>query len=166
MGTQFYCPAAPSKKVASPCDFPGCSEEDRCGYCTDGIQTDIVSEDPEFHLNMGNSFSLLTVLGLYDPEEPCGCVEHEDIPALRRTILKATNIPQMRSAGLREGEDYTHPTKTSIVTSEDGIPTFKQTGGGRVIGGGLDDDGILYRLGLFDTLLVYAQKNGYSVAWG
>lgn len=141
MSVSFHCPDAPVRTVIRPCDLDGCTPDERCGYCEDGVLVEVVRELPEINLANANARAMLRLLGLED-EYLGGQLAPGAIPAVRQRILRLRNSARARSSAVRLAVDD-----------------------GRVHEGGLSDDSVLDRLERLDELLAEAQRRGWSVAW-
>lgn len=154
MSTTFWCPSAPRHRGDVPCRMPGCSAEDRCGYCKDGTEYIDEAEDPtaECNFSSGNAASVLRLLDLWDPEggEPTGTLQVKDIPPILERIGIITSDFALRAPCL------------SPPSSEGG----PGTGCPRIISFGVTDDDLLRRLFRVKSLLNYALKNNFHVSWG
>jgi len=164
MSATFWCYEAPRHRVERPCVFPGCCAEDRCGYCEDGIETDEVSESPEFNLSGANTRALLRAVGL-EEQGCCGGLDPSEFPEVRRHIVRALSQTGARAPHLREDVEYVSPVRTEVV-HEGNLARIEQRGGVQVVECGLSDDALCHRLRLFDRLLAYAQEHDYAISWG
>lgn len=150
MSITFSSPASHVSYITKPCDFPGCCETNRCGYCDGGEEQFRVTEAPELNFNNGNARIIINVLGLPqdDPMDMWGKVPSELIPAIRQRIMYLRNRPLALAPYTRETSDTQLPGQC------------------RVILGGIDPVAILSRLERLDTLLTWAQEHNAPITWG
>lgn len=132
-----------------PCDFPGCTEGNRCGYCDDGVEHRRVSDAPELNLANGNAAAICRMLSMPD-EGGYGYIDATVVPMVRETILGALNARSMRRPLDRATHAYGGPG----------------TGHCRVIEVGNDDDSTMRRLMDLDAVLAWAEENQSAVSWG
>ena len=131
-----------------PCDFPGCVEGNRCGYCQDGVERQRVSDAPELNLGNGNAVALLGMLAL--PTTEWGDVEASVVPMVRKTLADALNLRRVRAPLDSEATDVGGPG----------------TGQCRVVSFGNTDDQTMRRLMDLDGVLAWAEENQSGVSWG
>jgi len=150
MSITFSSPASRVSYITQPCDFPGCREGDRCGYCDDGIEQIRVTEAPELNFSNGNAHIIINVLGLPqdDPMDMWGKVPPELIPTVRQRITYLRNSPLSLAPHTRETSDTQLPGQCRIVC------------------GGIDAQAILSRLERLDVLFAWAQEHNAEVCWG
>jgi len=166
MSVTFGCPDALAHEESRACDFPGCKPGDRCGYCQDGIEFERISDAPECNFCNENARNLLDLLDL-----PCdepglyGCVEVEDLAALRRRIMFLTNSEAKRAHLVTETQVIGGEKRVRSVL-DGNVVRLERTSIGRVIRCGNTDDQTLRRLGQLDRLLEFAQVSGFRVTWG
>lgn len=128
-----------------PCDTPGCTRDDRCGYCDGGIQTEVVS--PEVNFSNQNAMELLSLVG-ERPGVICGGWEPYQLPGVRRAIIEARALKRTRSPFVREESDTQSPGKC------------------RMLDFGNTDDQILDRLDKLESIVVLAHDRNATVDWG
>jgi len=146
MSVDFTAAAAVTRYIEEPCDFPGCCEQERCGYCQEGIMQRRVSDAPELNLNNGNAAIVIQCLGL-DPDM-WGKLDPEQIPTIRRRIMYLRNRPLTLASHARASSDTQHPGQC------------------RVVCGGIEAQAILERLERLDAVLAWAQEHNSEVRWG
>jgi hypothetical protein len=150
MSITFSSPASRVSYITQPCDFPGCCEENPCGYCDGGIEQIRVTEAPELNFNNGNARIIIAVLGLPQdaPMDMWGKVAPELLPTIRQRIMYLRNRPLALAPHTRETSDTQLPGQC------------------RVIHGGIDTQAILSRLERLDALFAWAQEHNTEVCWG
>lgn len=169
MSVTFTCPSAPRKQL--PCRW---CEEDKAkgakpnklgGYCDPYCYGHTLeSESPEVNFGNQNAQAILTVLGedTRGEESPYGSWSLEQIPVVRRTIVRLQNSESKRSdATWLPGE--TRGT-VKILKDENGMSHIDR--GCRSINCGSSDEQVVRRLGSLDKLLTYAQEHSYEITWG
>lgn len=159
MSVTFWCPQAPSRTELVPCDYPGCDEGNRCGYCRDGFDNVRISEGPEVNVTGGNALNILRLLG--QTAEEWGGWKVEEMPAVRRAILLAKAQDKDREALVREASES---QGTKIGKNDQGVTEIQRTC--KVIDFGNTDEQTLRRLDNLEALLVYAQANQMEINWG
>jgi hypothetical protein len=147
MSFTFTPTNASYKEVNEPCDFPGCVDGNRCGYCDDGEQTDRVCEAPTLNLANSNARGILMALGK-EPVES-GQWEVNELGDARQRVLLAKNKAAVRGCALRDA-------------SESGGPG---TGQCKVIVGGYTDAQVFDRLCRLDDVLAWGQEHDSPVQW-
>lgn len=150
MSITFSVKGISKQVVYVPCDFYGCCDENRCGYCQDGVEITYVSEAPE--LNVANVTARILLNKVLNAVEMCqdmfGEIELSDIPACRRNILIYLNRPSLLN-------------KISVEPSE-----YKWDNGCNVFDCGISEERIINRLKELDSVLEYAQKKNCNVQYG
>ena len=148
MSVTFWVPQAPRTRAMVPCTYQGCADDNRCGYCADGLEEQVTSPAPDLNLANGNAAVVLAVLGIPSADvELYGSLAGDDIASTRRRIVRALNV------------DLTVYERANDA----GMGPRR---GARVITQGLDTEGIRERLTRLDAVLAYAQANGHEVHWG
>lgn len=157
MSTTFWIPDAPKDAAVIECDFPGCVEDNRCGYCCDGLDVIDTSDAPEFNFATANAKSVLSLLG--EPAEEYGSWTLDRMPMIRRAIMRA-------KAGSRVHlvREVSESQVIKVVNGPDGVTNIER--GCTVIDCGNTDEQTMRRLGDLETVVVYAQQHGWEVHWG
>lgn len=161
MSTTFWIPAAPKDAEVVDCDFPGCVEGNRCGYCDDGLDVIDTSEAPRVNFADANAHNLLVLLGEIPTEGIYGSWALADLPIVRRAIMVARAHSGSRTYLVREASES---SKTKIVNGADGVSAIER--GCTVIDCGNTDDQTLRRLADLEAVVIYAQEHGWEVHWG
>jgi hypothetical protein len=133
--------AAYVKHIATeaPCDFTGCIEGDRCGYCRDGIMDEYKPTGPTVNFHNAGAALICRLLGLdFEAYE----APAEVIGTLRQRVLLARNSESRRIPEI-------------IPSTQDG----------RVFSFGVDEEGILRRLDAIDEILADAQAHNCGIRW-
>ena len=134
MSVSFWCPEAPTEMVHHEYD--------------DGEAWDEEVSPCEFNLSNINAAAILRTLGFQDDDLYMGQILPNEIPTVRRWIVKALSVEGRLSLYAREEEHHTGRGGASLHIA------------------GLDVAGICDRLASFDKLLAYAQTHNYKVSWG
>lgn len=152
MSVTFRCPDAPREYIRVPCSSPDmglvCREGDRCGYCDDGFEEVVETDDPSANLSNVNAAALVRALGfgVYG-DWTCGSIPHAMVPDALRRILRAVNTDGVAEA-------YARPADVGVGAM-----------GARCIDPGDDADDFIERIERVRAVLVYAAEHGYGVAW-
>ena len=169
MSVTFWCPDAPRKQT--PCRW---CEEDKAkgkkpnklgGYCDPYCYGHTLeSESPEVNLANQNAQACLTIMGVdtHGEETPYGSWSKDEIPVIRRTIVKLQNSDSKRSGATWEQQE----TRGTMRVTKDKAGLTHIDRGSREINMGSSDEQVVRRLGSLDTLLKYAQEHGFGVTWG
>lgn len=83
----------------------------------------------------------LTMLGIHS--EPCGRIPSADLSAVRRSIIRARNLPDHRAPFVHDGGTE-----------------------GRIHWGSQPDALVMARLEALDAVLAHCQANGWDLQWG
>jgi len=146
MSTTFTCQNVEYNEVRTPCDFPGCSAENRCGYCEDGFEVTFQPDSIEINWNGSNAFAILKLLAL--PVSDCGEIALDTIPLVRQTIFAAINLPRQRKEAVREARVEHGADHATVYHGE------------------FSDQDVQERLLRLDALLAQAEERGCAVVWG
>jgi hypothetical protein len=190
MSVTFWCPEAPRRTVTKPCDFPGCVPGNRCGYCDDGVESERVSDAPEFNLCNGNARAILGLVGLAAMPEPIEWTLHpstsenetalpiftggelygeltlDQMATIRQRLLVLLNSAKRRAPGIREGVELMGEERVETVTEGNVVHVEVIPASPRLIVGELSDEMIVTRLEMFDRLLAWGQNHLLMVSWG
>jgi hypothetical protein len=88
------------------CDFAGCRPGARCGYCDDGFVEHAVTEAPEMILANVTARVVLELVAI-DSDDLYGCRRLEEIPEVRRRMVRALNAnlsDQRQEPSVRGGQ--------------------------------------------------------------
>lgn len=157
MSVTFHIPQAPKDANVIDCDFPGCVEGNRCGYCADGLEVIDTSETPEANFTNANAHNLLMLLGEIPTEDVYGSWALADLPIVRRAIMRAragSRVHLIREASESRG--------VKVVNGP--VPTIER--GCKVIDCGNTNEQTLRRLATLEKVIIYAQEHGWEVHWG
>ena len=111
-----------------------------------------------------NAKALLRLLGIeMDPEDCCGHIDFEGLPALRRTILGMLNgdVPT-----LREPVAIDPQPRLAITSLDGGTERVIQESCCGYYDAGLDSAGVRQRLEALLQVIVEAQNKGLGICWG
>jgi hypothetical protein len=111
-----------------------------------------------------NAAGILSLLGL-DPGDLYGAVDHGDLAALRRRLVKALNDPDSRAHLVVDGYELKPGhAGVAVVEDEDGVARIERRGCRAIVGGNTDEQ-TLRRLRELLLVVVWAQEHGCGVAW-
>jgi len=139
-------------------------EEYECGYCDGkGETSDFIPEGPEMNLSNRNAEVFLKLLGV--EFDYAGTIFNEELPQLRRRIVKVLNSNDISSATIdpyeRGGE-----LRRDKVKSDDGTTQIATRRTPKMIDFGLPESQIKRYFRDFLEMIDFAQKNGYNIGWG
>lgn len=155
--------------TTSLCDFPGCCELDRCGYCNSGLV-----EEREYEaginlsdVNMAKLIYLLDLQEFCNYEESCGAagsIPAEAVATVRQRIFKVRNQPQARETAT-EAPSVTPGGWAGVHTETvDGVIQIHRMGP-TVTHCGVTDEQIVMRLEAMDRVLAWAQERNNGAWW-
>lgn len=161
MSVTFWIPDAPKDAAVIDCDFPGCVEGNRCGYCVDGVDVVDTAEAPAANFANANARNILALLGQIEPddEDLCGSWSLDYMPIIRRAIMRARAGSRIHLV-----RDASESRTAKVVNGDDGVTTIQR--GCTVIDCGNTDEQTMRRLDDIEAVVVYAQQHGWEVHWG
>jgi len=161
MSITFGCPQAPVHNQVQACDFPGCVEGARCGYCKDGFDIARVSEAPECNFANSNARDILRIL-CEDTNDMCGSWDVEHLPTIKHLLMQTKNRESTRQHLVRE------PSMSQAVRAIAGEKgdVGKIEMGCKVIDCGNTDEQTIRRLEDLEELVTYAHYHKWEVTWG
>lgn len=134
------------------------NEEHECDMCKGAKKIEEwVYPFKELNVTNHNSHEILRMLQV--PDDNCGAVEHENLPELRRRLIKLKNSDNSH----RTEEPHEEPRRHRF-TQDGNVATIHHDP--RVINGGRSNDQIERYIDQLLTLIDFAQKNKACLAWG
>ncbi len=161
MSITFWIPAAPKDAEVVDCDFPGCVEGNRCGYCVDGMDVIDTSEAPEVNMSETNAAHLLALLSQTTHDDEFGSWQVGYLPMIRRAIMRIRANANSRKHLVNE---VSETFNVRVVNGPDGVSAIER--GCRVINCGNTDEQTMRRLDKLEAVVIYAQVHGWEVHWG
>lgn len=113
----------------------------------------------ELNVSNDNATAILQALGLWQNDELVGHVDHDDLPALRRKLIRIKNGGI--EALTKDPEDTQGPTRR--YKGDDGMDHIGR--GPRVISGGRTHEQVMRYVDSLLSLIDFAQKNDAALAW-
>lgn len=147
------------------CDGTGKDHEYPCGLC-DGAGTRMVdvSDAPEYNLSNSNASAIMRLLGFEDSE--AWTIDANQLPEVRRKIIRLLNVPGELERGVRSPSDTQHTSRERYRDPETGLQSIRPVAGPRMIDYGIDTEYLKRRLNNFLEVIEYAQKHGSEVVVG
>lgn len=164
MSVTFIAILAPTEMEEAECYF--CDSgviNPKCPVCSGtGIMDKEVSTLPEINLANNNAESLLMLVSpeKLDVNDLCGEWEIEDLPIVRRTLIRLLNSEKDRAYEIEEAKNTRAPTKVVINDGDKYIQP-----GMRIISAGRTDEYLVRRLNQLLELVVKAQEIQSPIAW-
>ncbi len=167
MSVDFTASQSQTTTITNPCDFIGCCESDRCGYCDNGISEE---REHEASINLSNA-SMAKLVYLLNLQEFCDYEEshgilHTAMGGVRQRIFRMRNQPEAREAATEAPSVITPGGWAGIRTETvDGVIQIHRMGP-TIIHCGVTDERIIMQLEAMDAILAWAQERNDRVWWG
>ena len=134
-----------------------------CRWCKGSGKTkEFVTTAPEMNVANRNASVILDLLGL--PNEDSGTIYHEDLPELRRKIIRLINSDAAEKSAIAPTTDRGE-LRRQKVTGDDGVTSIVATRGPTMMDGGLKVQQVEGYLTRLLNMVTYAQEHGYNLGW-
>jgi hypothetical protein len=173
-GMDIWIPDAEKNKIkkeCTTCDGKGHTtyggDKEECWDCYGKGEVEMPDVDyPPMHLSNSNAVAVMNALGYPPNEDYYYEIEPQDIPDIKRAIMKYLNNDDALASHTRDTSDTKGEERWGKTTGDDGVTHIKKTGGARMIDFGVNAD---YFKRIFDALmpmLDHAQKNKMNISVG